>query len=776
MAQAQHLSPFKTLPSRCGGLTAMRPRLTPLRHLQQIQRRYIGPILAYSENNENQGKKPDTVTSEEDAIAAMSQAIILASIESTNFLEALRTWHEKTLKPQITKFQQQSVVLQIVQGARTQDGFKQNHAKTQALFDTWQAENHLGKFALKSRISVRWAYEDLKQMYNKDVVPYVKAVTGVDISRYYPPFPDPPMLAATIVGLLLCAIVLLRSISKAITNIWKRSTQQAKNNNGKFVRDRALGGKLVHVPRSPKFDNDFPKRLSQSKNAQKGPANKPGADSLLKLSVGADGNPTPLWWGPPGPAKHCPAFRKTELSQQGRETIRMLEDCKMAGQDYPLYLLLRIRRICHEGAGLQVRVPTEGGRDSLLKATIRYAMDAALKDSPMSELGGYEPGQLVSGVACDLNVPMKRAVSFVQIQVASTCRSSLIEAEVAFRTKDQNRFDDALSRMILTLRAFPMPLGSPEAELVGRSIQGQTTLEFRRDVFLAVGFAALDVAPTVAELMGFEPAQVMEQLRMQVAAKSEATAAREKALREKLVQQTVAARAQAEKEQREEKARKDAATAMAMKKAEEERKAKESLAAKAKEAAAVEKEKKLQQVLQMAAAAMKAIAELKMQREKQAEESRQAAAAAKENEKKEAEKAAAATAQRKEEMEAQKAAAKAAADPDLDEAEKDRLAREALRVHEEKLKASLSQEAKAAVAKVMAKKRTELEVAKAVAAAKREKEAAEKKKEEQRKLQAKKKEEQKKMEEKKKEEQKRIEEKSDEKTEEKKKGKQNKGK
>ena len=71
--------------------------------------------------------------------------------------------------------------------------------------------------------------------------------------------------------------------------------------------------------------------------------------------------------------------------------------------------------------------------------------------------------------------------------------------------------------MVAILDAFQLPSGSAEAELVGRTIQAQTTLEFRRAVFLAAGSANLNIAPIVAEMMGFDPGQVMEQLKMQIA-------------------------------------------------------------------------------------------------------------------------------------------------------------------------------------------------------------------------------------------------------------------
>ena len=91
-------------------------------------------------------------------------------------------------------------------------------------------------------------------------------------------------------------------------------------------------------------------------------------------------------------------------------------------------------------------------------------------------------------------------------------QGKLDDAEAAYRAGKQDDMLRALYRIISTLAAFPLPPGSAEAELVGRSILQQTTLEFRRAVFLGAGSADLAVAPLVAEMLGFDPALVMPQL------------------------------------------------------------------------------------------------------------------------------------------------------------------------------------------------------------------------------------------------------------------------
>lgn len=628
MAHAQWVTPMRALPQRCGGLLPLRPRVAHLRRIQHSRGYHCGKLASYNRRDGQQGSDSD-IPPEEAVAVAMTQAVLLASVSfhCTDFIQALKFWNENTVKPGLTKFQQENLTAeQRAAFKKTSARITEQAERAQKTMTKWHADGTLDRQASQAERLAKEAYNRMKTSFEKEVLLYVARMTAADISAYYPwPLNSPSAspLAWWVVGAALVT-VLFTSLGNSIRSLWRKKPARQE---GRWVRDRALGGKLVFVPDSPlppsrsaKFADDFPKGLAKANNVQN---DKDAAEAAGTAGSTLPSDSPPTWWAPPAPAKYCPKFRKTELTQQAQETIRMLDDCKMAGQDYPLYLLLRLRQICHEGAGLQVKVSTEGGRDSLLRAAIRYAMEAALRFSPVSELGGYEPGRLVSGLATDLDVPIKRAVSLTHSQVASICRSSLIDAEVAFRTKDQNRFDESLSRMILTLRAFPLPLGSPEAELVGRTIQGQTTLDFRRDVFFAVGCAAIEVAPAVAELMGFNPAQVMEQLKMQIAARKAAqpavTSASERELNEKLAQQAAAAAARAEEEKR---AQKTAAAILSMKKAEEEQKALQAEAARAEE-----QKKKVQQALETAAAAMRAVEELKVQQAAQAAAIEAAAAA-----------------------------------------------------------------------------------------------------------------------------------------------------
>jgi hypothetical protein len=281
-----------------------------------------------------------------------------------------------------------------------------------------------------------------------------------------------------------------------------------------------LGGKLVFVPGNGSsasngssgarllWDDALDKELCSTATTQ----SIPNDTSASKV--------TPEWWAPPPGAKYVPVNRKEELARESRAILRELEDGKLLrGQDYPLFGLVKLRTVCHDGGGLKVKPRTENGRDAMLRAGVKYALELSYSvEKPAPTLGGFEPGRFVSGLATTLDVPEARAITITHAEVAAACRSAMIDAEAGYRAQDNAGVFRALGRMVAMLKAFPLPPKSAETELVGRSIQAQTTLEFRRAVFLTAGSVDMAVAPVIAEMLGFDPALVMPQLLTQMAA------------------------------------------------------------------------------------------------------------------------------------------------------------------------------------------------------------------------------------------------------------------
>lgn len=312
---------------------------------------------------------------------------------------------------------------------------------------------------------------------------------------------------------------------------------RGRQEGGRWIRDRSLGGKMIFIP-----DGSF-SSSSASASSSSRPAPRPlwedddefssdladaaAAATTSSAAVGtgtANDIPvrdtTPVWYAPPAPASYVSAERKQEMARQAKAALRDLEDAKiLRGEDYSLSGMVTLRKACHLGGGLTVRASTESGRDAILRAAVRAGIEESLRSvNPATALGGYEPGRFVSGIASDLGVPEKRTITIVHAEVAATCRSSLIDAEAAYRARNESDLLRALRKMVLTLAAFPLPRGSAEAELVGRSLLKQATLEFRRAAFLGAGSADLATAPLVAEMLGFDPDLVMTELITKIAA------------------------------------------------------------------------------------------------------------------------------------------------------------------------------------------------------------------------------------------------------------------
>lgn len=295
---------------------------------------------------------------------------------------------------------------------------------------------------------------------------------------------------------------------------------------GRWVRDRSLGGRMVFIegtkkaatPR-PLWDDLPGEEEAQKKRTVPGylsGSDEEGADDDGNAASGTGGkgakNAKPVWFAPPQPVKYVSKDRREDLQKQADGLVRKLQNEKVElGQDYSLRSLVDLRQTCNNGGGLTVTASTQSGRDSMLRMAVKHSLE-----HPKSSLGGYEPSRFVSGLATDLGVPEDRAITIVHAEIASTCRNALIDAEAAFRAQDERLISRSLSKILHAIQSFPIPSGSAEMEMVGRSVMRTTSLEFRKAVFFSAGSVDLSVAPVVAEMLGFDPSLVMPQLITQL--------------------------------------------------------------------------------------------------------------------------------------------------------------------------------------------------------------------------------------------------------------------
>lgn len=289
---------------------------------------------------------------------------------------------------------------------------------------------------------------------------------------------------------------------------------------GRWVRDRSLGGRMVFIedtskPATPRpLWDDLPGG-DEARKQKTVPGYLSGSDEdaeVAALGIKAPEKVAPVWFAPPQPVKYVGKDRKMELQKQADGLVKKLQNEKVElGQDYSLRGLVDLRQTCHSGGGLTVTTSTQSGRDSMLRMAVKHSLG-----NPKSSLAGYEPSRFVSGLATDLGVPQERAITIVHAEIASMCRNALIDAEAAFRAEDEGLLSRSLSKILHALQSFPLPSGSAEMEMVGRSVMRTTSLEFRKAVFFSAGSVDLSIAPVVAEMLGFQPELVMPQLITQM--------------------------------------------------------------------------------------------------------------------------------------------------------------------------------------------------------------------------------------------------------------------
>ena len=291
---------------------------------------------------------------------------------------------------------------------------------------------------------------------------------------------------------------------------WNFGISRGRNQKrGRWIRDRSLGGKMVFIEDAPSQQrplwDDLP---SDDLDVQRKSLVSYGSDVEKEIH---EEKVVPLWWAPPAAVKYVSSSRKDELASTAKGILRQLENEKIAlGQDYSLSLLVSLRSCCHNAGGISVTPSTQSGRDSMLRSAVKYALS-----NPKSMLGGYEPSRFISGLAQDLGIPEERAIVIVHSEIAAQCRGALIDAEAAFRVGDDGLVSQSLSKIVHALQSFPIPAGTPEMELVGRSVMQHNSLEFRKAVFFAAGSHDLLIAPIVAEMVGFNADLVMPQLLLQ---------------------------------------------------------------------------------------------------------------------------------------------------------------------------------------------------------------------------------------------------------------------
>ena len=504
------------------------------------------PVLVRAQKHDNRTDAEDrqSHTIPVEALTAIVRATAVAALFTAVTASlppsalASDTWrprrHTRRMKNEILKSGARVKSALHDAAARAAAEIKRTNAAAAAAASSSQpfVSQELASIYANAQKSVKNAYKNLQKGITGGTSRSSKYSVGVsgrpDPNDYYSrssrASPEASPLGWWVVGVAVVGIG-YSVFGERVANFFKSG---GRRENGRWIRDRSLGGKLVFIP-DVEMEKSAPRPLWEDDDEDDEDVAAELASTAAHRSTTTPTTTTatrtrqqeedeePTWWAPPAPVGFVSPSRKEDLTKQAKSLLRALQDAKLRGEDYPIDSLIALRRVCHEGGGISVRASTESGRDALLRTAVTFSTEAALTQNAASYLGGYEPGRFISGLAGDLNVPVKRAVTVTHGVIAAICRAALIDAEAAFRAADQDRVLFSLGKIVAILTAFPLPSGSAEAELVGRTILAQTTLEFRRAVFLAAGSANLDIAPTIASMLGFAPAQVMEQLKTQMA-------------------------------------------------------------------------------------------------------------------------------------------------------------------------------------------------------------------------------------------------------------------
>lgn len=155
------------------------------------------------------------------------------------------------------------------------------------------------------------------------------------------------------------------------------------------------------------------------------------------------------------------------------------------------------------GGRVEARPSSEGGRESLFRAGVHAALNAAREASgsgPIPVFGGATPPGFVVALANALGVTPARAVTLAHGALAATLRGLIVDAESAYRRSAPAEGAAAISQLLRLLRVFPMPRGASQVELVAGSLQGD--LAARHAILQACTDMEPSLAPQVADLLG----------------------------------------------------------------------------------------------------------------------------------------------------------------------------------------------------------------------------------------------------------------------------------
>jgi hypothetical protein len=258
-----------------------------------------------------------------------------------------------------------------------------------------------------------------------------------------------------------------------------RPSRRAAHAAGTWVRDRSLGGRLVQVADSerPGAGGGRPASVVNPLAADTDDAAKAAQGASRSWDAAAEVEAAPLWWVPPPAAAVVSATRKAASESDAKAAVGRLNSARVGGRPYEVADYLQLRAACARG-GISVDVTAgDTARDALYRGAVEAALTGAAEGP--SALAGLTPGALLSGLASDMRLPLRRAGTLVAAATAARVRGSLLDALAQQRRGQALEVTMQMAALGALLRELPLAPGAPELELVATGLAGSTTAEER---------------------------------------------------------------------------------------------------------------------------------------------------------------------------------------------------------------------------------------------------------------------------------------------------------
>jgi len=269
--------------------------------------------------------------------------------------------------------------------------------------------------------------------------------------------------------------------------------------NGRWVKDRTLGGKEVWVPYGSGGSRDNP----LGGGAPGGALSERAMRAKEKPAEAPAPAPPPSWWDPE-PARYVSDAARAAGPMNAKAVLSAMTDAKVSrGVEFSATSLVALRRACAEG-GTTVSAGAATQRDAVYRAGVEAAIDAATSGS-VALLDGATPGRFVSALAGDLSVPQGRAVTMVHAGVAARTRGILVQAGAKLRQGDATGTLTGSLELGNLLQALPPGRGSAELDMVAQGVAKSFKREERQallDEFSAAAGPSAEVSALVKEALG----------------------------------------------------------------------------------------------------------------------------------------------------------------------------------------------------------------------------------------------------------------------------------